>query len=229
MTKHDNEPSKVSVERIREMLAEETDPDAIKRLIVALEIQNGRTIEEIEKKYGWAEWRVVNAWARMMNFHFEDAIYDFRPFGHSSPNPLNKFGKLKLKLKYYSGSLWDSLQPFGIAALPLFLIVAAGFALKYMIQIYLAGNLGLSMQVGGMGFLATLMALEVILHEFYFEPGENWRTTERESDRFGTYPEIETDWSEDEYILTKTYPRIEAVQLLLALGGLAMLIGGYFI
>ncbi|WP_254533982.1 helix-turn-helix domain-containing protein [Natrinema gelatinilyticum] len=45
---------------LRQRLAEETDPKAIKRLVAALEYKQGLSPAKIEKKYGWSEQTVYN-------------------------------------------------------------------------------------------------------------------------------------------------------------------------
>ena len=55
MTKHGNKISGVTVEQVRNQLAEETDPKAIKRLTAAREYLAGLSPAEIETEYGWHE------------------------------------------------------------------------------------------------------------------------------------------------------------------------------
>jgi len=55
MTKHGNKIPGVTVEQVREQLAEETNPKAIKRLTVAREYLDGLSPADIETKYGWHE------------------------------------------------------------------------------------------------------------------------------------------------------------------------------
>ena len=53
MTKHRNKIPGVTIEQVREQLADETDPKAIKRLTAAREYLAGLSPAKIETEYGW--------------------------------------------------------------------------------------------------------------------------------------------------------------------------------
>jgi len=81
MTKHGNKISGVTVEQVRNQLAEETDPKAIKRLTAAREYLAGLSPAEIETKYGWHEQTVYGWLNRFEERGFEAALYDDKPPG----------------------------------------------------------------------------------------------------------------------------------------------------
>jgi len=60
MTKPGNKISGLTKERVREQLADEADPKAIKRLTAAREYLEGLSPEAIEDKYGWHHQTVYN-------------------------------------------------------------------------------------------------------------------------------------------------------------------------
>lgn len=66
----------VTADQVREQLADETDPKAIKRLTVAREYLDGLSPAEIETKYGWHEQTVYGWLDRFEQRGFEDALYD---------------------------------------------------------------------------------------------------------------------------------------------------------
>jgi transposase len=76
MTKHGNKIPGVTVEQVREQLAEETDPKAIKRLTAAREYLDGLSPADIETKYGWHEQTVYGWLNRFEERGFEAALYD---------------------------------------------------------------------------------------------------------------------------------------------------------
>ena len=53
MTKEGNKIPDLTIHRVREQLADETDSKAIKRLTVAREYLEGLSPDDIEAKYGW--------------------------------------------------------------------------------------------------------------------------------------------------------------------------------
>ena len=55
MTKHGNKIPGVTIEQVREQLANETDPKAIKRLTAAREYLASLSPTKIDTKYGWHE------------------------------------------------------------------------------------------------------------------------------------------------------------------------------
>jgi uncharacterized protein YjcR len=61
MTKSGNKISGLAKERVREQLADEADPKAIKRLAAAREYLDGLSPAEIENKYGWNE-QTIYGW-----------------------------------------------------------------------------------------------------------------------------------------------------------------------
>ena len=71
----------LSVERVRESLADERDPKAIKRLTAAREYLTGLSPEDIEEKYGWDRQTVYNWLDRFEERDFEDALYDDKRLG----------------------------------------------------------------------------------------------------------------------------------------------------
>jgi transposase len=76
MTKHGNKIPGVTIEQVREQLAEETDPKAIKRLTAAREYLDGLSPADIETKYGWHEQTVYGWLNRFEERGFEAALYD---------------------------------------------------------------------------------------------------------------------------------------------------------
>ena len=61
MTKAGGKLAEVTELHLRQRLAEETDPKAIKRLVAALEYKQGLSPAKIEEKYGWPE-QTVYSW-----------------------------------------------------------------------------------------------------------------------------------------------------------------------
>ena len=76
MVKDGNKIPDLSVERVREQLADERDPKAIKRLTAAREYLAGLSPGGIEEKYGWPRQTVYNWLDRFEERDFEDALYD---------------------------------------------------------------------------------------------------------------------------------------------------------
>ena len=60
MTKEGHKIPDLTKGRVREQLADETDPKAIKRLTTAREYLEGLSPAEIEDKYGWDRQTVYN-------------------------------------------------------------------------------------------------------------------------------------------------------------------------
>ena len=76
MTKHGNKIPGLTVEQVREQLADETDAKAIKRLTAAREYLDGLSPADIEDKYGWNEQTVYGWLDRFEERGFEAALYD---------------------------------------------------------------------------------------------------------------------------------------------------------
>ena len=76
MAKDGNKIPDLSVERVRERLADERAPKAIKRLTAAREYLAGLSPGDIEEKYGWHRQTVYNWLDRFEERDFEDALYD---------------------------------------------------------------------------------------------------------------------------------------------------------
>ncbi|GAA0474822.1 hypothetical protein GCM10008985_34130 [Halococcus dombrowskii] len=76
MTKSGNKISGLTKERVREQLADEADPKAIKRLTAAREYLEGLSPEAIEEKYGWHHQTVYNWLNRFEERGFDAALYD---------------------------------------------------------------------------------------------------------------------------------------------------------
>lgn len=76
MTKHGNKIPDVTAERVREQLADERDPKAIKRLTAAREYLAELSPAKIEDKYGWHRQTIYNWLNRFEERDFEDALYD---------------------------------------------------------------------------------------------------------------------------------------------------------
>lgn len=66
----------ITVEQVREQLAEETDPKAIKRLTAAREYLEGDSPAEIEAEYGWHTQTIYKWLDRFEERSFQDALYD---------------------------------------------------------------------------------------------------------------------------------------------------------
>ena len=84
--------------QVREQLADESDPKAIKRLTAAREYLEGLFPAGIHTKYGWYE-RTIYGWLdRSEEREFEDALYDDdRPDAHLN-FPTTSFSK---SLRHY--------------------------------------------------------------------------------------------------------------------------------
>ena len=76
MTKHGDKIPNLAPERVREQLADERDPKAIKRLTAAREYLTGLSPYGIEEKYGWNRQTVYNWLNRFEECDFKDALYD---------------------------------------------------------------------------------------------------------------------------------------------------------
>ena len=76
MTRHGNKIPGITKERVREQLADETDPKAIKRLTAAREYLEALSPEAIEDKYGWHHQTIYNWMTRFEERGFEAALYD---------------------------------------------------------------------------------------------------------------------------------------------------------
>lgn len=76
MTKEGNKIPDLTKRRVREQLADETDPKAIKRLTAAREYLEGLSPAQIEEKYGWDRQTVYNWLNRFEERGFEAALYD---------------------------------------------------------------------------------------------------------------------------------------------------------
>jgi len=76
MTKDGNKIPDLTAERVREQLADERDPKAIKRLTAAREYLAGLSPAKIEEKYGWHRQTIYNWLNRFEERDFEDALYD---------------------------------------------------------------------------------------------------------------------------------------------------------
>jgi len=76
MTKHGNKIPGLTKERVREQLADESDPKAIKRLTAVREYLDGLSPEDIEDKYGWHHQTIYNWLNRFEERGFEAALYD---------------------------------------------------------------------------------------------------------------------------------------------------------
>ena len=76
MTKERDKISNLTKGQVREQLADETDPKAIKRLTAAREYLEGLSPAKIEDKYGWHHQTVYNWLNRFEERGFEAALYD---------------------------------------------------------------------------------------------------------------------------------------------------------
>jgi transposase len=76
VTKEGSKISDLTKGRVREQLANETDPKAIKRHTAAREYLEGLSPAEIEDKYGWDRQTVYNWLNRFEERGFEAALYD---------------------------------------------------------------------------------------------------------------------------------------------------------
>jgi transposase len=114
MTKEGNKIPDLTKRRVREQLADETDPKAIKRLTAAREYLEGLSPDQIEEKYGWDRQTVYNWLDRFEERGFEAALYDdskpgrppeldddqFKQFGAVLHNPPEEIG--------YDAPAWSS-------------------------------------------------------------------------------------------------------------------------
>jgi len=62
--------------QVREQLADESNPKAIKRLTAAREYLEGLSPADIHEKFGWREQTIYGWLNRFENREFEDALYD---------------------------------------------------------------------------------------------------------------------------------------------------------
>ena len=76
MTEEGHKIPGLTKRRVREQLADETDPKAIKRLTAAREYLEGLSPFDIEDKYGWHHQTVYNWLDRFEERGFEAALYD---------------------------------------------------------------------------------------------------------------------------------------------------------
>ena len=76
MTEHGEKIPGVTIERVREQLADEADPKAIKRLAAAREYLDGLSPAEIENKYGWNEQTIYGWLNRFEERGLKAALYD---------------------------------------------------------------------------------------------------------------------------------------------------------
>ena len=76
MTKAGGKLAEVSSGHLRQRLAEETDPKAIKRLVAALEYKSGLSPAKIENKYGWPEQTIYSWFNRFEERGAEPALRD---------------------------------------------------------------------------------------------------------------------------------------------------------
>jgi len=76
MAKEGNKIPDLTKCRVREQLADETDPKAIKRLTAAREYLEGLSPADIEDKYGWDRQTVYNWLNRFEERGFDAALYD---------------------------------------------------------------------------------------------------------------------------------------------------------
>jgi len=76
MTKYGNKIPDITKEQVREQLADETDPKAIKRLTVAREYLEGLSPKGIEAKFGWTEQTIYGWLNRFEERGFDAALYD---------------------------------------------------------------------------------------------------------------------------------------------------------
>jgi hypothetical protein len=76
MAKEGNKIPDLTKRRVREQLADETDPKAIKRLTAAREYLEGLSPADIEAKYGWDRQTVYNWLNRFEERGFDAALYD---------------------------------------------------------------------------------------------------------------------------------------------------------
>jgi transposase len=76
MTGYGNKIPGITKTQVREQLADESDPKAIKRLTAAREYLEGKSPADIETKFGWHEQTIYGWLTRFEERDFEDALYD---------------------------------------------------------------------------------------------------------------------------------------------------------
>ena len=76
MTKAGGKLAEVNSSHLRQRLAEETDPKAIKRLVAALEYKDGLSPAKIEEKYGWPKQTIYSWLNRFEERGVEAALRD---------------------------------------------------------------------------------------------------------------------------------------------------------
>ena len=111
--------------RVREQLADETDPKAIKRLTAAREYLEGLSAGDIEAKYGWDRQTVYNWLDRFEERGFNAALYDdSRPGRPSelSDQQFEQFSAVLHELPEEAG--YDSPAAWSIALAQHYLIEA---------------------------------------------------------------------------------------------------------
>src|SRR5699024_9188412 len=128
MTKSRNKISGLTKEQVREQLADEADPETIKRLTAAREYLEGLSPEAIEDKYGWHHQTVYNWLNRFEERGFNVALYNKSRPGRPSQLSDGQFKQFTAVLHElpveaaYDDSAWSSalaqhyiLEAFGIA------------------------------------------------------------------------------------------------------------------
>lgn len=76
MTGYGNKIPGLTKGQVRERLADESDPKAIKRLTAAREYLEGQSPADIEAKFGWHKQTVYSWLNRFEERDFDDALYD---------------------------------------------------------------------------------------------------------------------------------------------------------
>ena len=128
MTKYGGKIPNLTTERVRDQLADERDPKAIKRLTTAREYLEGLSPAQIEDKYGWSRQTIYNWLNRFEERGFEAALYDDPKPGRSPKLGDDQFDRFADALQKpptevcYDDPVWSSqlaqqylLEEFDIA------------------------------------------------------------------------------------------------------------------
>ncbi|WP_253184593.1 helix-turn-helix domain-containing protein [Natrialba sp. SSL1] len=114
MTEHGDKIPNLTTERVREKLADERDPKAIKRLTAAREYLERLSPAQIEDKYGWSRQTIYNWLNRFEERGFEAALYDDPKSGRSPKLDDDQFDRFADALQEpptevgYNDPVWSS-------------------------------------------------------------------------------------------------------------------------
>jgi len=95
MTKHGDKLSDLTIDEVTELLNEESDGKAIKRLVAAREYLDGNSPAEISAKFGWPEQTIYSWFDRFESKEIGEALYDESPPGRPGALTKDEFDRFK--------------------------------------------------------------------------------------------------------------------------------------